>query len=1046
MRSIFPAAALALCALLGAGESVPTSAPPPLIYVPYDKVPGLDPAKNGVMLPYEAFRRLWEAANRQAPPQDKPVPPVAAALSGFELAGAVEGERAVLHLAATAVALAEGWSTLDLPGGLAVAELKAADPRVVLERTGEALRLHLPAPGTYALTGELAAPVVREAAGGRALELVLPGSGSGRLDLLLPEAGAELAVSPALAVATQPEAAGTRVRAVVGGQRSVRLSWRVPVVAAAGEALLMSDSRMTVRIGDRSLTTEARISATVMRRGVAEFAIRLPEGAQVLAVQTTGLRTWEVADGILRLRLHEATEGVQAIDLRLERLLPAAAGASRELAVALPELVGAERRTGTLVLRADEGLALAVSGREGLSQIDPAEADAAGAAAAFRFLAQPPPLMVAATRLEPDVRAVLHQLVRLGADETRIDVVAELNVRRAGVFALAAALPDGWELVDAGGLAIDDTRISGGSPQRRLELALRARLIGDGRLNLRFRAPAALPRQGGRADLGVGLFAIDGVRLGRGSLLVAAPRSWSLGVAAAEGLAGADARNAAADPLLAEAIRALRDDEEVALAWTWLGQGRGPTLAAAPRNRELTVHHEELATVAEGSLRRLSTFRGEVRYAAAPALRLRLPAPLAAAAQVRAAGLAEKVVAPAAADGTAEVELRFQTPLLGAFSVQVETIENLPRLEAGKPLSLSLAPITMAEGTRRSALLAVARDGSLTVAASAPGLDAIATADLPPGLAGPGVVAGFRGAEAVPATLTVERHDLLALTDAALPLVAYSAVLGEDGRLRAAGRALVVSRGRPHLELRLPEGAEILEVALDGRQTRPSRRADGALVVPLGERSAAAGSHHLAFVYEQPVAPGPLGAGMLLGLRLPVLGAAAEGRAVPVERTLLTLWLPQRFAVLGGGGDLLPAEDGVARPLGLPEHDDGLTVDIPEVGRAIALARLGDGGEVRLRLLAHGWVQALAALAGLGVAVLGWWLRRRPRPATALAAAAVAAAVVAGGAAPAWSPFALAGGAGAAVVLLMAIASALRRRRAAAAAAPAADPWTVERP
>jgi len=134
---------------------------------------------------------------------------------------------------------------------------------------------------------------------------------------------------------------------------------------------------------------------------------------------------------------------------------------------------------GVLVLNGDEGLAVAVTTHEGLSQVDPREANAEGAVAAFRFLSPPPPLTITALSLEADLRVQLHQFVRLAVDETRIDVIAELVVRRAGVFALVAPLPVGWELVDASGLAIDDSRVSGDGATRKLELALRARLLGD---------------------------------------------------------------------------------------------------------------------------------------------------------------------------------------------------------------------------------------------------------------------------------------------------------------------------------------------------------------------------------------------------------------------------------------------------------------------------------------------------------------------------------------------------------------------------------------
>lgn len=1019
-----------------------TPTPPPLIYVPYDKVPGTDPKGSGVLLPYEEFRRLWEASQR---PAEAIKPAMGAALTAFELSGAVEGERAVLRLSGTAVAFAPGWSTVDLPSALMVANLRGEDDRLVLERGKDRLLLHLPGPGTWKFSAEIAAPVARDAAGGRILELVLPSAGSGRLDLLLPEASAELAVLPALAVETKAEGVGTRVRAVVGGQGAVKLSWRAPVAAAAGTALILSDSRISVRIGERAVTTDLNLALTVLRRPISDLALRLPPGTQVLAVESPGLRTWEIVGDELRLHGQQPREGELPIHLRLERLLPAATGALRPLELVLPQVIGAERQTGVLAVGGDEGLAVSVTTHEGLSQVDPREAKAEGAAAAFRFLSPPPPLAITAQRLEADLRVQLHQLVRLAVDETRIDVIAELAVRRAGVFTLTAPLPAGWELVDASGLAIDDSRVTGEGATRKLELALRARLLGDGRLVLRFRAAAALPRQGAAPAIEAGLLILDGARMSRGSLAVAAPKSWALTASSAESLAGADARAVSADPLLADALRGLRDDEEVALAWSWLGQAHGPVLAAAPRSRELVAHQEELVTVAEGGVHRIITWRGEVRYSAALTLRLRLPSALAAQLQIKSAGLSERIVqaVPGAADQST-IELRFQTPLLGAFTITAELNEAMPRLEAGRPVTVSLAAIALDEATRRSVITAVARDGSLTIAASAAGLDNLATADLPPTLQAAGTVAAFRGSEAAALSLTVERHDLVALTDAAISSASYRAVLGDDRRLRVAATVAVNSRGRPHLELRLPEGADVLEVAVDGRITRPSRRSDGALVVPLGER-AAFGAHLVAFAYDQPLGEGTLGDTAALRIDLPTVGSAAEGRTVPVEQTTLALWLPERLAAIAAGGDLRRQPGDMEIP---PQRADGLTVAIPMVGRLITLGRLGDGGTIHLRLLSWRILCGLGLAIGLAVAGLGWLLRRRPRAASGVVAAALVVAVLAASA-TAWAPVALGAAIGAAVAALLAALSALRRWRAARPAAtppPASDPWQVDKP
>ncbi|MBA3698880.1 MAG: hypothetical protein H0W78_08500 [Planctomycetes bacterium] len=1076
--------ALFIIAPLFAGDELP-----PVVYVPYEQTPTIDPKKQAVFLPYERFMALWEAAK---PKPDQPVkPPVGATFGDYVLTGVVKGDLADLTMTGTVTGLDTGWAQVVLPATLGLSGFTPADDRLVLERTDKALVLHVRGTGQHKFTSTVAAPVTGDAAGRRSLSLSLPAAGAGRLDLLVPQADAALTLTPAVAAITTPAKDGTRLLAVLGGTAQVQISWQPPAEVASGEALILSDGEIRLTVGERSLRYDLTLDLTILRRPLENVRIALPADAQVLAVEGKDVRTWErTAMGeaqVLTVSFHQPVSGSYALLVRMERAIDALTpGASRSVAVAWPTVVGAARATGRIAVVQGEGLVAAMESATGLSQVDPGETQTGNAAvAAYRFHAAPPESRLLVTRLASDLRAGIHQLVRLGREEDLIAVVLDLDVRKAGIFALALDVPATWELVDTGGLPLDDARLAAANgATRRLDLALRGRLLGAGQVVVRFKAPPSIPREATAAAVAttttVTVAKLVDVRQVRGTLAVATPSSWSLTSSARTGLTSTEVEALRRDGLLANLARELKEDEDLPLGFTFLGADASTVLAIAPRARELNIRHEELVSVAEGHLRRLVTLRGEVRYSAAPALRLSAPSELDSKLVFKGSALAEQTVV-SRADGRSTWELRFQAPITGAFTITVEDQRDVPALTAGTPLPLTLEPLTVLDATRVSHIFAVAREGTVEVSATAAGLETVAPADLPAGLRTQGVVAGFQGAASVAVALTLVRHDLVTLADGAVTAARYLAVMSEERLLRVQGELLLSTRGRPYLELRLPAGAELLEVAIDRRQGRPSRRADGSVVIPLGD-GAGLRSQVVAFVYEQRFSDGQLGSWGSLALELPRLndkrastssGVAAKPatnevtvRPLPVGPVSFDLFLPDHLIPWGWRGDVTPARETIplwgevlARLQDTPAmhygdldeialRSDGLTVPVTLTGRRHHLSRLGDGGGMDVRFVATGLLNLLALFALLLGALAVWFARRRNDVIAGLAiTAAVLVAAIAAPWATVMSGFAVGVFAVLTIILLRNVVAALRARRVAAVPLQVVtpDPW-LEQP
>jgi len=1032
-------ALLALGALLDPGAWAQDAAPdlPPLIYVPYDHLPEsfISQAGQTLVIPYPGLLAAWNQPHGEALR-----PPVAAVLGAYTLSGVLADDHATLTLAASVEALSPGWSQVVLPGELPLMRIAQADPRLTLERTPEGLLIHAPGPGRYPFAAELMVPVVQDAAGRRSCTLPLPGAAAGELDVLLPEGVHRLELEPALAGNLVTVGAASHLRCALGGTAALTMSWQPPVPDSGGPLVLLRQD-VALRCSDRSAQEEVAIALQVAHRALALVRLQLPAAMQLLAVDGPLVRTWRVSGRELQIELTEPLSGDTTLHLSLAQDLPAVpAGVARLLPVALPAMAGAVRTSGTLLIAGDDvdPLTIGIDAHPGMLQIDPQALGQPAASAAFSFLVPPGPVQLRLTRAAADVRLAIAQLVQLGAQSDRIDLRLELSVRQAGIYGCTLACPQAWELTDqsAEGLELDSARLGtatetddGAAPDglRPLLLSFKNRLLGAAVIHLQFHAPASIPRAPA-AQVAIGALQVARVleaSEAHGAVELVAPTSWAIATGSGQGLLSQDTSGLVQEGPWSAALSQLPADSALSMAFTW-DERRAPAgaagavdrtaaraapqvaLIASARARELTVRVEDAVTVGNGAVRQVLTCYGEVRYSPITTFAFTAPSAWDDQLLITGAGIAERAVRgrdPAL--GLSTWEVRFEQPVLGEFTCTIAHTLPLALLAAGQPLLISLPPIRELQATRAQRILTVARDGSFEVASAAQGMVSLAPGDLPAGLQGGGIVAAYQGAVGGTLSLSVERRDQVRLADASVSAARYQAVLSDDGWLRVHAQLQLESRGRPALEVRLPVDAHLLEVTIDQRQGRPTRREDGCIIIPLPAVTALS-SLLVALAYEVPAPAGGLGVVGRLGVELPVLGDEPRALPLPVQQVAVSLYLPEHLVATRWRSDC--ARVPVPGPQSDPGFaEDGLTVRIAVSGARSDFTRLGGGGALCVWYLRDDLAWSLIAVSGV-LTGAGMVLLRRHRRLTALVTILGVLALVVSSTAACWLAAGLASG------------------------------------
>jgi hypothetical protein len=532
-------------------------------------------------------------------------------------------------------------------------------------------------------------------------------------------------------------------------------------------------------------------------------------------------------------------------------------------------------------------------------------------------------------------------------------VLAAITVERAGVLGVSFDLPAALEVtaVTLSGAELDDwTRAPAAAGRQTLRVAFRDRLLGAAQVVIAGRLPLALPEEEGReAPLDVPLVSLLEAQHVRGYVALHADPALDRRETARTGLTALEADV----PAVLEPPGIPGGD--LPLAARFEHREGAVALALALKRKAATLTGEvETGVRLESDRTRLAVLlRWKVEFRGVDTLRFRGPLNLANRVHLRPGLVGMDLLEPEAetkpegapatwepARGTWTLKLsaprlgvvdvplvvddRPETPLTAGGSRRVNVPVFVPVETDGKPL----ANIRLSSAVQRDPLLEVATE----VVEKGEEIDA---RELPRALTSADAFLAFRSYDPDHAvSLLLTKHEYEPVAEVVVSHMHLDSVAPAEGRGTTEAYLVVRNNDRQTLEVKLPKGANIRAVHVDGKPETPRRAENGNVLIPLQSGLRKDQAFLVAFVYDHEV-------GRKGGLFERVTLESPRPQGVSSDLLTWRVFTPRRAEreVTGFGGDVSPERERGSWALRLLE-DVGRILKRDQGGRPLDLARL----------------------------------------------------------------------------------------------------------
>jgi hypothetical protein len=469
-------------AIAGAPASQPTSpgAEAPAVVVPYEGDPTKANQSTKVLVSYERFVELWNASHPDDPIE---MPPAGSRVSVAGATAQVEitSERVELTLRAQVAVQGKQAAMLPMPfAGVAVESAQFAGKPAPLRAGVSGMVL--------ALEGGSSGELVVRALGVPKLEgrrgeanFSIPPLPAAVMTVRLPSEDLELD-APGIegALSRKTVAGGAEWTVPLGLRRDVKLRWSPRAGRGGADKTLTAAATHDVYVYHWGAVGMSQFAYSFSGGEHDSFALLVPPGVTVTDVTGPNVREFVAAqqDGgasVVSVKLYRPA--AKDHQLRVKWLCRLGWGT---VALPLPEALDVGRESGTVTLHAGGGVSLKVTSASGGRRSDMPAAGAspsgelASPVARYVWAYRPFALELQVSAIEARAAAQLEQLVRLTPQGAQAMVRATISSTQGRLFGADFALPDGYELVGALGMAVESTYVQSTTSGRLLHVNFRS--------------------------------------------------------------------------------------------------------------------------------------------------------------------------------------------------------------------------------------------------------------------------------------------------------------------------------------------------------------------------------------------------------------------------------------------------------------------------------------------------------------------------------------------------------------------------------------------
>jgi hypothetical protein len=873
----FPVVTLAIISLLvwkywprGNKPEIIVNSPPPTSPGPETGIPPVAPIAAGIVLLLALGLANATAANSDTSN---------ASIVSANYSGTVNDRVAIVDATLQFSSLQSGQIVPLYDDDVAVQQFSAKNGSAELIRDGNKLAVKFGNRGDATLQIKMLVKLGGDVTK-RWLKLDIPPALSSQMSFVIDQPDADVDFQNVVSFKRTTSGQQTRVDAIVGPAEWTTVQW-TPRVKRAEEvaATVFCQNASLATFGGGVMNVRATLDYQITQGELRQARVQLPTGQRLLRIEGQDIRTWEIKDEngaqILVVDLLNGVSPSWQLTVETEKVLNSLPASEP---VAVPHALDVKRETGLVALRGAEELGLSVESASGLQRVDREEfarmvaGEADSLLSVFQFSKPQFSLLVRAEAIQPEIEAVVRNNFQVGTGRVSLSSGIDYTIKRAGIFSLEIALPDGYLLENVTGDGIQQQTELGEGNTRVLQITLKDRTSGAYTVALKLtRNFKELPRS----------LAIAGVYpLGASKLT---------GYVAVSAEPGVAVRTETFDGMTEIPAVSLPDYATVAGAGSVLAYKFISPDPKSTAEWNLSVATETVAAWMRAEI--VDTFtinetlvsgRAVVRYdiANAPMKVLRVKVP----SEFQNVEFTGQNIRSQQQDGNIwSVEL--QSPIHGIYTLSVTW--DMPR--SSRTNTLELTGVSAEGVERETGLLAISAKAPLQVGEiAATDLQRVDTSDFPGWAGNPDNATALAYSYVRPdykLALEVRRFDEAEVLQALVDSVQFTSVVADDGQMMTETSLSLKNNGRQYLEVQLPPGASVWSAFVAGQAVQPGQR-DGKILLPVQSSGADDGTTAVELTYVSTnVFPRVRGD---IGLASPIFD-------VPVKNARWEIYLPPDY-------------------------------------------------------------------------------------------------------------------------------------------------------